>query len=58
MFLKKLACRLDGKLKIGVFDDYKLAKKYNTFYDSVLLMEYNYVTQKYDSQRIKFEEFN
>lgn len=29
MFLKKLAARLDGRIKVGVTDNFKLAKKYN-----------------------------
>jgi hypothetical protein len=38
LFLKKLAARLDGRIKVAVTDNYKLAKKFDTFCDSILLM--------------------
>ena len=38
---------MDGKIKIGVTDNFKAAKKYEIFYDSILLMEYNFVTNDY-----------
>jgi hypothetical protein len=42
LFLKKLAARLDGRIKVGVTDNFKLAKKYDALVDAVLLMEYNF----------------
>ena len=56
LYLKKLAGRFDGEIKFGVTDDYKIAKKYNSFYDSLLFMEYDFLTQTYKTQKILFEE--
>jgi hypothetical protein len=58
LFLKKLAARLDGKIKVGVTDNFKLAKKFDAYIDSVMLMEYNFVTGDYDTTKITFEEGN
>ncbi len=58
LFLKKLAARLDGRIKIGVTDNFKLAKKYDALVDSVLLMEYNFDSGEYDTSKIPLEENN
>lgn len=52
LFVKKLAARLDGKIKVGVTDNFKLAKKYNLQTDSFVLMEYNFIKKAYDSSQI------
>jgi len=48
IFIKKLAARLDGRIKVGVTDNFKLAKKYELKTDSLVLMEYNFVKEAYD----------
>jgi hypothetical protein len=58
LYFKKLAARFDGEIKFGVTDDYKIAKKYNAFYDSLLLMEYDFLSQSYKTQKISFDEGN
>lgn len=52
LFLKKLAARLDGRIKVGVTDNFKLAKRYDALVDSVLLMEYNFDSGEYDTVKI------
>lgn len=52
IFIKKLATRLDGKIKVGVTDNFKLAKKYNLEADSLVLMEYNFIKKDYDLSSI------
>ena len=48
IFIKKLAARLDGRIKVGVTDNFKLAKNYELNTDSLVLMEYNFVKKAYD----------
>lgn len=38
LYLKKLAARVDGRIKVGVTDNFKLAKKYDALVDSLFLM--------------------
>jgi hypothetical protein len=54
LFLKKLAARLDGRIKVGVTDNFKLAKKYDAFTDALLLMEYNYFNETYDTKKVEY----
>lgn len=58
LFLKKLAARLDGRIKVGVTDNFKLAKKYDALVDAVLLLEYNFDSGDYDTTKISLEEGN
>jgi hypothetical protein len=43
LFLKKLAVKLDGRIKIGVTDSYKLLKKYNSQFENIILLEYDFI---------------
>jgi hypothetical protein len=50
LFLKKMAVRLDGWFKVGVTDEPKLVAKFKTSFERLILLEYNFESNEYESQ--------
>ena len=58
MFIKKLGVRLDGWFKVGVSDSPKMAAKYKTSFDKLLLFEYDFDAGTYQTVEIPFAHDN
>lgn len=58
LFLRKMAAFLDGKIFVGVTDDTIISKKYNAEFDSIILLEFDYETEKYVQTSLPFNSEN